>query len=386
MLLVKLFVKDYDNVTNTRVRESYGTLAGIVGIILNIVLTIIKFVAGTITGSIAITSDAINNLSDAGSSIVTLVGFRVSNKPADKDHPFGHGRLEYISALIVSFIIMLLGFELLKASVEKVRTPDNIEFSFVALGIMLFSIFAKLWLAFFNRKLGKRINSAAMKAVVFDSLSDIAATSSTVIALVVSKFSSVPIDGIMGIIVSCFIFWSGIKVLKETLGLLLGKPPEEEFVNEIENKILSYDGVVGVHDLIVHDYGPSRCFASAHAEVPSNIDIMVSHDIIDNIERDIYTELGLLLVIHMDPVVVDDEHIKKLKDETAAIVKAIDETFSIHDFRVVDGPSHTNLIFDVVVPRNHQYDNAEIQRLISDALKEINERYFAVITVEHSFN
>lgn len=386
MLLVKTFIKDWENVTDTKVREKYGILASIVGIVLNLILTTIKFIAGTLTGSISITSDAINNLSDAGSSIVTLVGFKISNKPADKDHPFGHGRLEYVSALVVSFIIMLLGFELLKASFGKIRNPQPVEFSFVALGIMIFAIFAKLWLAFFNRRLGKKINSPAMTAVVFDSLSDIAATSSTVIALVVSRFSSIPIDGIMGIIVSCFIFWSGVKVLRETLGLLLGKPPEKEFVDEIENKILSYDGVVGVHDLIIHDYGPSRCFASAHAEVPSTTNVMVSHDIIDNIERDIYKQLGVFIVIHMDPVIVDDERINTLKKETAEIVKNIDESFTIHDFRVVDGPTHTNLIFDVVVPRNHQYDNEKIRSLISEDLKNLDKGYFAVITVEHSFN
>lgn len=385
-LLIKLFIKDSENIKSPAVRSSYGKLSGAVGIVLNLILCAAKFFTGMLTGSISITADAVNNLSDAGSSIVTLFGFKIAEKPADSKHPYGHGRFEYIAALIVSFFVLIMGVELLKSSVEKIKNPEEVTFSVAALVILVLSIAGKLWLAYFNTKLGKKINSTATKAVVTDSLSDTAATSVALISLIISKFSSIPVDGWFGAAVALFIVWSGISLVRETIAPLLGEPPEKEFFDEIENTILSYDGVVGVHDLIIHDYGPSRLFASAHAEVPSDIDIMKSHDTIDLIERDIAEKYGMLISIHLDPVVVDDERINALKETVKKAVSEVDSTMTIHDFRVVEGPTHTNLIFDVVVSRDIKLRNNEISDLINEKLSKIDERYFCVITVDHSFN
>lgn len=385
-LLIKLFVKDSENTKNLSVRTSYGMLSGFVGIAVNLILTIAKFVVGSLSGSISITADAVNNLSDAGSSVVTLAGFKMSKKPADRDHPYGHGRVEYISALIVSFLILFMGLELLKSSIEKIRNPDTVTFSLAALIILVLSILFKLWLAYFNSAIGKKINSTANKAVVADSLSDTAATSAALISLIISKFSAVPVDGWFGIIVAGFILFSGIQIIKDTVAPLLGQPPTKEFCDEIEQKIMSYDGVIGVHDLIIHDYGPGRLFASAHAEVPADIDILASHDTIDLIERDIGREFNMLISIHLDPVITNDERINALKQQAQEVVKSIDPAFSIHDFRVVDGPTHTNLIFDTVVPISNKLRDYEINNLICEKLSKIDERYFCVVTVEYSFN
>ena len=384
--LIKLFIRDSENITNPKVREAYGTLGSVTGIILNILLALAKYIAGIVSGSISVTADAINNLSDAGSSIISLIGVKVSSKPADRDHPYGHGRIEYMSALAVAVLVFLMGIELLKSSIDKIINPVPVKFSMVSLIILLVSIGAKLWLGFFNKKLGKKINSAPMMAVMKDSFSDCLATSVAALSIIVSAFSDISIDGFLGIFVAGFILLAGFNILKETMGELLGKPPEKEFVEAIENKILSYDLVVGVHDLIIHDYGPQRCFASAHAEVPSNADVMECHDIIDLIERDIMAEYGLLISIHMDPIVVNDERINELRKLTAETVKDICEEMSIHDFRVVDSPTHTNLIFDLIVPHKYELSNDEICRLIDKKLSKIDERYFTVITVEHSFN
>lgn len=385
-LLIKAFIRDSENVTDTGVRTSYGTLSGVTGIILNIILAVSKYIAGVISGSISVTADAINNLSDAGSSIISLVGVKVSAKPADRDHPYGHGRIEYISALAVSFLVLLMGVELFKSSVDKIINPVPVTFSAISLAIMLLSILAKIWLGLFSRKLGRKINSAPMIAVMKDSFSDCLATAVAAVAIVVSYFSDISIDGYLGLFVACFILFAGFNILKETMGELLGRPPEKEFVEAIENKILSYDNIVGVHDLIIHDYGPSRRFASAHAEVPSNEDIMELHDIIDLIERDIQNEFGMLISIHLDPIVVDDEKLNALRKMTEDAVKNISPEMSIHDFRVVDGPTHTNLIFDLIVPYGFKMKNEEILKKIENDLSKINERYFAVITLEHSFN
>lgn len=384
--LVKSFIKNSENTSDIRVRASYGTLGSVTGIIVNLLLAVSKYIAGVLSGSISVTADAINNLSDAGSSIISLAGVKISAKPADRDHPYGHGRVEYISASVVAVLVLLMGIELFKSSIEKIITPVPVKFSAVSLAIMLLSILAKIWLGLFNRKLGKKINSAPMMAVMKDSFSDCLATSVAAAAIVVSYFSDVNIDGYLGIFVAGFIFLAGFNILKDTVGDLLGKPPEKEFVEEIEAKILSYDKIVGVHDMIIHNYGPQRCFASAHAEVPANEDIMEIHDVIDLIERDILSEYGMLISIHLDPIVVDDEKINALREMTSETVKNICEDMSIHDFRVVDGPTHTNLIFDVIVPYGYKLKNEEIARKIEEDLSKINERYFAVITVEHSFN
>lgn len=384
--LIQMLIPDSENIRDSKVREAYGTLGSVAGIVTNILLAVLKYVAGIISGSISVTADAINNLSDAGASIISLVGVKLSAKPADKGHPYGHGRVEYISALAVAFLVLLMGIELFKSSVDKIINPVPVKFSVISLCILVFSILAKLWLGFFNKKLGKKINSAPMMAVMKDCFSDCLATGVAAIAIIVSAFSNINIDGYLGIVVAGFIFMAGFNILKDTMADLLGKPAEKEFVDEVTNKILSYDKIVGVHDMIIHDYGPGRKFASAHAEVPSNENIMEIHDIIDLIERDIFNELGMIISIHMDPIVVDDEKINTLRQMTSDLVAEMSEEMSIHDFRVVDGPTHTNLIFDLIVPHKYKLSNEEVCKEIENNLSKIDERYFAVITVEHSFN
>lgn len=385
-LLVKLFIKDSENYSDKKVRTAYGVLSSITGIVLNLILAGAKYAAGVISGSISITADAINNLSDAGSSIVSFFGVKISAKPPDKDHPYGHGRVEYISAFIVSFFVLFMGVELLKDSVGKIINPEPVKFSFLSLAILIISILCKLWLGVFNKNLGKKINSAPMMAVMKDSFSDCLATGVAAVSIIVSAFSNINIDGYLGVVVAVFIFIAGFDILKETLGDILGRPPEAEFVEEITDKIMSYPHVCGVHDMIIHDYGPSCRFASVHAEVPSDEDIMELHDIIDGIERDIYNEYGMLTSIHMDPVVINDERINELKKITQDSVSRIDERLSIHDFRVVEGPSHTNLIFDVLLPSDMKCSNREICQKIEDEISKIDERFFCVITVDHAFH
>ena len=385
-LLVKLFVKDSDNVSNPKVRGRYGILSGCAGIVVNVILFLAKFLVGTVTNSIAITADAVNNLSDAGSCAVTVFGFKMSSKPADEDHPFGHGRIEYITAMVVSFIVLFMGFELLTQSIDKIRNPEDVTFNLVGAIIIAVSIFGKLWLALFNRKLGKKINSPAMTAVVADSLSDIAATSVTLIALVLSNFfPSLHIDGWLGIIVAGFVLKAGYGIFKETLNSLIGEPPTKETVEKLEAKILSYEHVTGIHDLILHNYGPDKFFGSVHVEMPSDFDVLYSHDIIDNIERDIMAEFGILLSIHYDPVEVNNARVNELKIIAESAVKRISEELSIHDFRVVDGPSHTNLIFDVVVPRKFSLSNDDLMAEISSEISKNGTNFFAVMNIEYAF-
>lgn len=385
-LIVKAFIKDYKNVTDSKVRMKYGILSGCVGIALNVILCLMKFFVGSMTGSIAITADAVNNLSDAGSSAVTVFGFKMAGKPADKDHPFGHGRIEYITAMIVSFIILFMGVELAIQSVEKIRTPEDVRFSLVGAIIIAASILGKLWLAFFNKRLGKKIDSPAMTAVVADSISDIAATSVTLTALILANFfPTLHIDGWLGIVVACFVLKAGFDIFRDTLSSLIGRPPSKELVEEMKNKIMSYDHVSGIHDLIMHNYGPDHFFATVHVEIPADIDVMVGHDIIDNIENDIKKEMGIDLTIHYDPLVVNNERVTELREMTEEIVKGISPDLSIHDFRVVDGPMHTNLIFDVVLPYGFKEKPNEIINEISLKISEVNNTYFTVIKAEHSF-
>lgn len=384
--IVKTFIKDKDNITDPKVRGQYGILSGCVGIAVNVILCLAKFFVGTITNSIAITADAANNLSDAGSSAVTVFGFKMSSRPADEDHPFGHGRIEYITAMIVSFIILFMGFELGKQSIEKIRNPEDVAFNLVGAIIIAISIFGKLWLALFNRGLGKKINSPAMQAVVADSLSDIAATSVTLIALVLSNFfPKLHIDGWLGILVACFVLKAGFEIFKDTLHALIGQPPTKETVDEMEKEIMSYDHVAGTHDLMLHNYGPDRFFGSIHVEMASKIDVMIAHDIIDNIEQDIYNKMGIQLTIHYDPIETDNERVAELKSLSNKIIKGIDERFMLHDFRIVEGTTHTNLIFDLVVPYKYEKGNDELIAEISNKIREKEDQCFAVIKVEHSF-
>ncbi len=385
-LLVKLFIKDSENYNDKNVRTSYGVLSSITGIVLNLLLAGAKYAAGVISGSISITADAINNLSDAGSSIVSLFGVKISAKPPDRDHPYGHGRIEYISAFIVSFFVLFMGIELFKESVGKIISPEPVKFSFFSLAILLVSIICKLWLGIFNKTIGKKINSAPMMAVMKDSFSDCLATGVAAVSVIVSAFSDFNIDGYLGIIVAVFILTAGFGILKETLGDILGRAPDAEFIDEISEKILSYPHICGVHDMIIHDYGPSCRFASVHAEVPSDEDFMELHDIIDGIERDIYNEYGMLTSIHMDPVVMNDKRINELRKITQEAVASVGERLSIHDFRVVEGPTHTNLIFDVLLPGDIRCPDREICQKIEKELSKIDERFFCVITVDHAFH
>lgn len=384
-LLVKLFVKNKDDISNPRVRQSYGYLGGAVGIFCNLLLFGAKLFAGILTASISITADAFNNLSDAGSSIVTLIGFKMSSAPADDEHPFGHGRIEYISGLIVSLLIMLMGFELLKSSADKLIHPEAIEFRWVSVIILLVSITVKLWMGFFNKKLGVIINSEAMKATAADSLSDVASTSAVLVATVISGLTSFNIDPFAGLVVALFILYAGFKTVKETLSPLLGQKPEPEFVKEIQEFVMSYDHVVGIHDLVVHDYGPTRRIISLHAEMPCTVDIMHLHDTIDLIEKDMNKKFSCETVIHMDPIVADDEVTNRTKEVVKAIVREIDERISIHDFRMVAGPTHTNLIFDVVVPHRFKLSNSEVIALITAKAKEADPKYEVVITVDTAY-
>lgn len=385
-LIVKTFIKNHEKTNDPQIRAKYGILSGCVGIAVNVILCAMKFFVGTLTGSIAITADAVNNLSDAGSSAVTVFGFKMAGKPADKDHPFGHGRIEYITAMIVSFIILFMGVELAIQSVEKIRTPESVQFSLIGAIIIGVSILGKLWLAFFNKGLGKKINSPAMTAVVADSLSDIAATTITLAALILAHFfPSLHIDGYLGIIVACFVLKAGLEIFKDTLSSLIGQPPTKELVDELKEKILSYDNVSGIHDLIMHNYGPDHYFATVHVEMPCDLDVMVGHDIIDNIENDIKRDMDIDLTIHYDPLMVNNDRVNELKTITVDIVSKIRNDITIHDFRVVDGPMHTNLIFDVVVPYDFKENSDELATQIRLKLSEVNENYFAIIKVEHSF-
>lgn len=384
-LLIRLFIKNGENPNSKKVRQQYGTLGSVVGIFCNVILFASKFIAGLITSSISITADAFNNLSDAGSSIVALLGFKMAGAPADDKHPFGHGRIEYISGLIVSMIIMLMGFELAKSSVAKIVAPQAVEFSVVSLVIMLAAIAVKLWMCLFNRKLGNMIHSATLKATAMDSLSDVVATSTVVVGMLISYFTGVVVDGYIGVIVALFILYTGYNTVQDTLSPLLGQAPSQEFVQEIEQKVLSYDQVVGIHDLIVHNYGPGRSLISLHAEVPCHIDILKIHDTIDIIERELKQEFDCEAVIHMDPIVTDDQQVNKTRQEVSVLVKMIDPSITIHDFRMVAGPTHTNLIFDVVVPHKFRLTDEQVVNTIRSGVKALHSTYELVITVDKNF-
>lgn len=384
-LLVKLFIKDHDNIENARVRENHGKLAGFVGIATNLILFLIKIIAGTISGSIAITADAVNNISDSGSSVITLIGFKISGKPADAKHPYGHARMEYISGLVVSFIILFLGFELAKTSVEKIIHPQTPRFSWTVIVILVVSILMKLWQCLFYRKVGKKIDSTALTATSLDSRNDILATAAVLAAMIITALTGFNMDGYMGIVVALFIIFSGVKLVMDTASPLLGIAPSKELVCKIYRKIQSYDGIVGMHDLSVHNYGAGKCFASVHCEVYAGQDIMVSHDIIDNIERDFLKDMDIHMVIHLDPVVTDNEQTNELMAVVKHIIRQISPDIGLHDFRVVWGITHSNLIFDIVVPFEFQWSDDELIELITKKVMEIDPSYRAVIIVDHNF-
>ena len=384
-LLVKTFVKDAGNVQDPQVRQRYGTLSGAVGIFLNLLLSAGKMIAGLITGSIAITADAFNNLTDAGSSVVTLVGFRMAGKQADDDHPFGHGRIEYLSGLAVSVVILLVGLELAKSSVEKIIHPEPVEFSWLSAGILVAAICVKLWMSYFNRSLSRRIGSAAMAATATDSLSDAVATSAVLLSAIIGKFTGVNIDAWAGILVALFILRAGWGAAKDTLNPLLGQNPDPELVRDIERTVLAHPQVVGIHDMIIHDYGPGRSMMSLHAEVPAGSDIMEVHDEIDAIERELKAKYRIDASIHMDPIVTGDETISKARKMVSELVREVDPAMSIHDFRMTSGPRHRNLIFDVVVPYSVKSTDEEVRREIERKIRAADPNSFAVIQVDRAY-
>ena len=384
--LVRHFIKDYKDVEKISVRTAYGVLASIVGIFCNVFLFIVKFIVGLVLHSVSVTADAFNNLSDAGSSIISFVGVKMAEKPADADHPFGHGRMEYIAALVVSFLVIEVGFTFLKDSVGRIRTPEAMSFSAVSVFILLLSIAVKLWLGLFNRKLGERIDSKVMKAVFTDAMGDVVTTGATILSLVFFGATGINIDGFVGAGVALVVMWAGVGIARDTLEPLIGEAIDPEEYEKIKSFVESYDGIEGTHDLIVHNYGPGRSMASIHAEVPNNVDIERSHEIIDRIERDAGKNLGIFLVIHMDPIETRDESVLRIRQKTEEILGKLDPACSLHDFRVVPGEGQTNLIFDMVIPI--EYDEKmrkELPQRLAEQVKEIDPRYQCVITVDYDY-
>ncbi len=383
--LVRHFVKNYKDVENIKVRESYGTLSGVVGIICNIFLAVLKYVIGTLSHSISIISDAVNNLSDCASCAVTLVGYKLAAKPADKDHPFGHGRMEYLTSLTIAVVILAVGLELLKSSVEKILSPTETSFSLVILASLILSIAIKLWMSLFNTKLGKRIDSSVMIATARDSRSDVLATSAAAIGLICSAFTSLPMDGIMGAVVSLFVLFSGYEIVRDTVDLLLGKPADSHLTEQIKALATENERIIGIHDLVIHDYGPGNKLGSCHLEVRSDEDLEEIHDIVDCIERDIFTKLNVRMTIHMDPIELDNEQVNDCREKVRSIIKSLDERLHIHDFRLVSGQTHTNVIFDLVVPYDCSYTDEQIKVYIDSELEKEDSTYFTVITFDREY-
>ena len=383
-LLARLFLKT-EGRDEAALRKEYGILCGAVGIALNVLLFAGKFFAGTLSGSIAITADAFNNLSDAGSSFVTLLGFQLAGQKPDSDHPFGHGRIEYLSGLAVSMLILLMGFELAKSSLDKILHPAPVDSSWLVIAILCVSIAVKLYMSFYNRSLGKKLNAPAMLATAADSLSDSVATTAVLIATLVGRFSGLMIDGWCGILVAAFILWSGFNAAKDTVNPLLGTPPTHEFVEQIKELVMAHPAIIGIHDLIVHDYGPGRVMISLHAEVSASGNVLDLHDEIDNVESELREKLGCEAVIHMDPIVTDDGVTGETRKRVASLVHCIDDEINIHDFRMVAGPSHTNVIFDAVVPYGFRLTDSEVEEKIKTAVRTLDGNYFAVVKVERSY-
>ncbi len=370
------------NPTDLSVRKTCGTIASIVGIVINLLLFAGKFITGTLAGSISITADAVNNLSDAASSVISFVSFRISAKPADRDHPFGHERFEYVASLIVSFIILIIGFELFTDSLDKIIHPAETEFSLLAVCVLVVSICFKLILYFFYRSVGRAVDSSVMMASSADSLSDVVSTGAVLIALFVSHLTGINLDGYIGAAVAIFIFISGLKILNENKNHIIGTAPDPKLVEKIKSEARSHPEILGIHDVMIHNYGTSRCFATFHAEVDGRDDIFKSHDVIDLIERDVFEKYGVQCVIHLDPIETDNELVNELREDIYESVKGIDERLSVHDFRFVPGVTHTNLIFDVFVPFEVTTGDEELRRLINAKVKSISTGYHTVITFD----
>lgn len=383
--LIRKFVPDYEKTGEMRVRSSYGKLSSLVCIIGNLILFAIKLLAGILSASVAITADAFNNLSDASSGIITLLGFKMASKPADPEHPYGHARYEYLSGLLISVLILVIGVELFKSGVDKILHPAVSTFRWVTAGILIVSILVKMWLCVFNRKLGVLIDSGALKAASADSRNDVLATSAVLAATVISHFTRVDLDGYMGVAVAVFILYSGVGLVRETISPLLGRAPDPETVQMIQDKIMSYPGVLGTHDLMIHDYGPGRQFASVHVEMAAETNILESHDVIDNIEREFLTHMGIHMIVHLDPIVTSDPVVAELRLFLADVVTGIDPALSIHDLRIVPGATHTNVIFDCVVPAGCPIPHADVCHRIREAVTASYPHHFCVITIDESF-
>ncbi len=384
-LLTKLFIKNREDVTSPRVRRAYGTLVSVVSMIWNLILFAAKFAVGTLVGSVSITADAVNNLSDAGSQIISFISFRISAKPADREHPFGHARIEYVASMIVSFLVMLIGFELLKESVAKIITPEPPERSVAAVVVLFASILVKLWLGLFNRTVGKKIDSSVMRATAADCLSDALSTTAVLIStavLLLFPDLNWNLDAYMGVIVAILILVAGAKILLEAKNSILGEAPSDEIIKQINDIIEETPGALGLHDLVVHNYGPGHVIAALHVEVDGKVDVFETHDMIDNIERRLRRECGIEATIHMDPIVTDDALVTELRHRTEAMVHTIDERMKIHDFRYVSGTTHSNLIFDVDVPFEVKLTDEEIRRAVADKVSLLDPSYFAVITID----
>lgn len=383
--IIKKFIPNSDNYNDKKVRNSYGKFSSVVGIIVNVFLFLIKLLAGVLSHSVAIIADSMNNLSDASSSIISLLGFRLAEKPADDDHPYGHGRYEYISALTIAVFILTIGIELLKSSFDKVINPTDTLITWLSIVILVISIFAKLFLYSFNNKLGKKIKSNTLVAAAIDSRNDSISTTAILISSLIMMFTSVNIDGYVGIIVAILILVSGIKMVKETLDPLLGTKPDKELVESIYSKIISYDNILGAHDIILHDYGPGNVFASAHVEMDKDYDVLLAHDLVDNIEKEILRDMGIAIVLHYDPVTTNDEATEKAKSIVMSTIGKIDPNLTIHDFRIVPGVTHTNVLFDLVIPHEYNEDEKSISQKVSNEVAKIDPHYILVIHVDRPF-
>lgn len=384
--LVRKFIKDYDNLQDQTVRTRYGLMASVVGIICNVFLFVVKFLIGFVIHSITVTADSFNNLSDAASSIIGFVGVRMANRPADKEHPFGHGRAEYIAALIVAFLVIEVGFTCFKSSINKVFHPELIEFNTVLVLILALSILVKVWMAIFNKKLGKRINSKVMLATSADARGDVIITSATVVSILIGQFTHIAIDGYAGVVVSLFVLWSGINIARDTLEPILGEAIDRTLYDDLTKKIESYDGILGSHDLIVHSYGPTKRMATIHAEVPNTFSMEHAHELVDQIEQDVRKEMGVFLTIHTDPVEVNDEKVLEQKALVVSILNELEPKATLHDFRVVPGEHQTNFIFDLVIPYTYDFEQAaELMQSIRERVSAVDSAYQCIMSPENSF-
>lgn len=383
--LIKKFIKNSNDYDNPKVRQRYGVFCSVVSICLNLLLVVFKLSMGVITNSVAIQADALNNLSDVGSNFASLFGFKLSNKHPDADHPYGHGRAEYVAGLIISFLILLVGFQAIKDSVLKIINPQEVNFSIIACVILVVSIFIKFWMSILNRNIGKKINSLALKAAAQDSINDCVTTSATLVSLILSMYTDLPVDGIFGAGVSIIVIKAGIEVFKDTVNPLLGMAPDKELIKAVQEFIMAYDVTLGIHDLIIHDYGPGRKFLTLHVEVDCNEDIMFVHDTIDIIERDVLEKFALQTTIHMDPIDINDDLTNELKDIVMQLVTRINSKYTIHDFRIISGTTHINLIFDVLIPNDDEVDIKELKQQIIEKIKQENKNYYAVIEIDRSF-